>query len=286
METDGWYIDFSFGLNCELGRQPLTGGPSARGGGCRDTVRFNQQGSGRTGYALVETTTSYGPDGRVSFTSTREVVALSREPLEVALFEVPAGYVETSNTQDLYAMPSMTGMPAEVSPGRAPVADNRSNDPVSENAKAPGAIRIGVVQVNNRTDRGISASSLRDRLISNLEGNGIEAIALNAISPNEAATEAKAKQCDFILYTDVTALKRSAAKSLGGMLGRAAGVGSGGVDKTEARVEFKLFAVSETSPRLQSAATAKEEGDAASAGTAIDQEARQVSAEARKKARG
>jgi hypothetical protein len=50
-------------------------------------------------------------------------------------------------------------------------------------------------------------------------------------------------------------------------------------------VEFKLFAVSETSPRLQSAATAKEEGDEASAGTAIDQEARQVSAEARKKSR-
>jgi hypothetical protein len=70
------------------------------------------------------------------------------------------------------------------------------------------------------------------------------------------------------------------------MFGRATGVGSSGIDKTEAKVEFKLFAVNESSPRLQSAATAKEEGDEASAGTAIDQEAKQVSAEARKKSRG
>ena len=75
METDGWYIDFAFGLNCETGRQQM--GPPSPRGGCRDRVRFNQQGAGKTGYALVETTTSYGPDGRVSFTSTREVVDLS-----------------------------------------------------------------------------------------------------------------------------------------------------------------------------------------------------------------
>ncbi|HYU97434.1 MAG TPA: hypothetical protein VE977_01275, partial [Pyrinomonadaceae bacterium] len=95
--------------------------------------------------------------------------------------------------------------------------------------------------------------------------------------------EAKAKQCDFILYTDLTALKTSAAKKMGGFLGRATGVGSGGVDKTEAKVEFQLFAVGETAARLKSAATAKEEGDEASAGTALDQEAKQVSAAIRKK---
>jgi hypothetical protein len=109
---------------------------------------------------------------------------------------------------------------------------------------------------------------------------------LNAISAVEAETEAKAKQCDFILYTDITALKISAAKKLGGMFGKATGIGSGGVDKTEAKVEFKLFAVNEPSPRLQSSATAKEEGDEQSVGTALEQEAKQVSAEARKKSRG
>ena len=285
METDGWYIDFSFGLNCELGgRPPIMSSPAT--GGCRDRVRFNRQGAARTGYPLQETTTSYGPDGSVAFTSTKEVVELSREPLDAALFDVPAGYVETKNAQELYGVPSLDAMKAQMSQGRPPVGEDEGSASNSGNAKRPGAIRVGVVQINNRTDHQVSTESLRERLRGEIQSGGIEAIALNASSPGEAETEAKAKQCDFILYTDITALKTSAAKKLGGMFGRATGVGSGGVDKTEAKVEFKLFAVNETSPRLQSAASAKEEGDEASAGTAIDQEAKLVSAEVRKKGRG
>ena len=93
----------------------------------------------------------------------------------------------------------------------------------------------------------------------------------------EADVEAKAKQCDFILYTDVAALKMN---KLGGMFGSIAGVGGGA--KTEAKLEFRLFAVGETSPRLKSTASAKEEGEENSAGAAIDTEARMVSAEVKK----
>ena len=284
METDGWYIDFSFGLNCDIGGRAPMGGPSPRGG-CRDAVRFNRQGAARTGYALLETTTSYGPDGRVAFTSTKEVIELSREPLDAALFDIPAGYVEAASAQELYAMPSMAEM-MQMSESRPPAVDNQSNASNISNRKAAGLIRVGVVEINNRTDKGISQESLRQRLIGELQGDSVEAVPLNAISPREAEAEAKAKQCDFILYTDLTGLKTSAAKKMGGFLGRATGVGSGGVDKTEAKVEFQLFAVGETAARLKSAATAKEEGDEASAGTALDQEAKQVSAEVRKKSRG
>ena len=282
METDGWYIDFSFGLNCETGRPPMMGQPAR--GGCHDRIRFNRQGAARTGYPLVETTTSYGPDGRIAFTSTKEVVELSREPLDAALFDVPADYVEAKNAQELYGMPSADAIMSQMK-GRPPVDDSAGNSSQGGNAKAAGAIRIGVVQVNNKTDRQLSTESLRERLLSEIQSSGVEAISLNASSPGEVEAEAKAKQCDFILYTDIAALKTSAAKKLGGMFGRATGVG-GGIDKTEAKVEFRLFAVNETAPRLQSAATAKEEGDEASAGTAIDQEAKLVSAELRRKSRG
>jgi hypothetical protein len=278
METDGWYIDFAFGLNCDLGGRPPMGMPGARGG-CRDAVRFNRQGAARTGYALQETTTSYGPDGRVVFSSTKEVVELSREPLDAALFDIPAGYVEAASTQELYAMPSMAEMTSQMSKSEPAADQSNASDP--SNAKASGSIRVGVGQINNKTDRAVSQDSLRQRLIGEIQGGGVEAVPLNAISPREAEVEAKAKQCDFILYTDLTALKASAAKKLGGFLGRATGVG--GVDKTEAKVEFQLFAVGETTARLKSAANAKEEGDEASAGTALEQEAKQVSAEARKK---
>lgn len=283
-DTDGWYIDFSFGLNCEVGSRAPMGMPSARGG-CRDTVRFNRQGAARTGYALQETTTSYGPDGRAAFTSTKEVVELSREPLDAALFDIPAGYVEAASTQELYATPSMAEMTSQMSKGQ-PDDDHQSNAANTNGAKAPGSIRVGVVQINNKTDRGVSQDSLRGRLLAEIQENGVEAVALNAISPREAEVEAKAKQCDFILYTDLTGLKLSAAKKVGGFLGRATGIGSGGADKTEAKVEFQLFAVGETSPRLRSSATAKEEGDETSAGTALEQEANQVSAEVKRKGRG
>jgi hypothetical protein len=285
METDGWYIDFSFGLKCEAGAAAPMRGPRASGG-CHDQVRFNQQGTAKTGYALSETTTSYGPDGRVLFSSTKEVVDLSREPIDAALFDVPAGYTETQNTQELYGMPSMAAMMSQASEAESPVAAAHNEMSAGGNRKAPGAIRVGVVQINNRSGRPVSIESLRGRLLSEIQGDGVEAVALNAISPTEAETEAKAKECDFILYTDIATLKISAAKKLGGMFGKATGVGGGGIDKTEAKVEFKLFAVSDPSPRLQSAATAKEEGDEQSAGTALDQEAKQVSAEARKKGRG
>lgn len=282
IETDGWYIDFSFGLSCDLGGRPAMAGPPPRGG-CRDTVRFNRQGAARTGYPLEETTTMYGPDGSVAFTSTKQVVELSREPLDAALFDIPAGYTEASSAQELYGMPSMAEMMGQASQGRPPVDDDESNVSSSSNSKSPGSIRVGVVQINNKTDRGVSQDSLRGRLVSEIEGSGVEAVPLNAISPREAEAEARAKQCDFILYTDLTGLKTSVAKSVGGFLGRATGVGSGGVGKTEAKVEFQLFATGESSPQLKSAATGKEEGDEASAGAALDQEAKQVKSEARKK---
>jgi len=284
METDGWYIDFSFGLNCEVGRPQLMGAPPARNG-CRDRVSYKRVGTGRTGYPLMETTTSYGPNGSVVFSTTKEVIELSREPLDATLFDVPAGYVETKNAQELYGMPSMDAMMSQMAKGRPPVESNQGIASPDANTKAPGSIRIGVIQINNKTDHPVSTESLRSRLLGEIQSTGVEAVSLNAGSPAEAEMEAKAKQCDFILFTDIASLRISAAKKLGGMFGRATGVGSGGIDKTEAKVEFKLFAVNENSPRLQSAASAKEEGDEASAGTAIDQEAKMVSAEARKKNR-
>jgi hypothetical protein len=211
-------------------------------------------------------------------TTTKEVVELSREPLDAALFDAPAGYVETKNAQELYGMPSMDQIMSQAQ-GRTPANEEAGNNAsLNSNRKAPGSIRVGVVQINNRTDRQISAESLRQRLIGEIDSAGVEAIALNASSASEAEAEAKAKQCDFILYTDVASMKSSAAKKL---FGRVAGVG--GVDKTEAKIEYKLFAVGDSAARLQSTATAKEEGDEASAGAALSDEARAVTAAVRRR---
>lgn len=280
METDGWYIDLAFGLDCHGGVTQMRANPSASGG-CQDRVSSRQVGTARKGYPLSETTTMYGPDGRATFTSTKEVLELSREPIDAALLDVPAGYTET-NSQDLYGVPPMTAAMSGATEGRqsAETAVEKAAQSLAE-AKQPGTIRVGIIAINNKTDRPVSPDSLRERLVDGIESSGIDAVTLNATSFAEAEAEAKAKQCDFILFTDISTLKTSAAKKLGGFLGRAAGVS--GIDKTESRVDFRLFAVGETSARLQSSATAKEEGDEASVGTSLGTEARLVSAEVRKK---
>lgn len=278
IERDGWYIDFTFGLDCNQGGGAAASYPVAPGG-CRDRVQFKQLGTARLGYPLTETTTMYGADGKAMFTSTKEVVELSRDPLDAALFDVPDGYTETQNSQELYAPPSMSGMAGAAMTGPdTSTGDNSAMSSAGE-IKQPGTLRVGVVTINNRSDREVSLDSLRQRLVSGIEGSGIDAVGLNATTREAAEAEAKARQCDFILYTDISSLKISAAKKLGGILGRATGVSGG--EKSDARVDFKLFAVGETSPRLQSSVNGKEEGDEASVGTALDSEARAVSAAVR-----
>ncbi len=282
-EQDGWYIDLSVGFSCELGRRSM-GPPPMATGGCLDRTQFRREGAARTGFPLIETTTIYDQNDQPSFSTTREVTDLSRQPLEAALFDVPAGYTEAKDWQELNGQSDANAMVAEaMGRNREPSSAAVTQPSAPTESKRPGTIRIGVVQINNRTDRSVSTESLRERLIGGLEGASVEAVPLRASSQAEADAEAKAKQCDFVLFTDITALKTSAAKKLGGMFGRATGVGSGGLDKTESKLDFKLMPVGESAPRLQSSTSGKEEGDDASAGAAIDAEARAVSAAAKKR---
>ena len=281
METDGWYIDLSFNFNCDLGQARMMTRPPVASGGCRDRYSFRQEGTGKTGYPLIETTTMYGPDGKTVFSTTKEVVELSRDPLDAALFDVPQGYTEAANSQELYGMPSVAEMMNQAAQGNVSNQPSQTQAQPSADSKQPGTIRVGVVAINNKSNRPVSAEALRARLIGSIEGSNIDAVPLQqAMSLIEAEAEAKAKQCDYILFTDISGLKISAAKKLGGLLGRAAGVG--GIDKAEAKVEFKLYPVGATTPVLESTATAKEEGDEASVGKALDAEARAVVNEVRK----
>src|SRR5260370_30600918 len=111
METEGWYINLEYGLNCGTTRPPQIGRMSASQG-CRDRYQFKHTGPTNLGYPLIETTTMYGQDGSVQFTSTKEVTELSRQTLDAALFDVPAGYAEARSQQEMYSQPSMAEMMA------------------------------------------------------------------------------------------------------------------------------------------------------------------------------
>jgi len=271
IETDGWYINLEYGLNC--GSASSSSGGAAAGATCRDRYVYRRTGPIHIGYPLMETATMYGPDGNVMHTMTKEVVEISRQTHDAALFDFPSGYAEAKSQEEMYAAPSTADMPAQPQSSQAPAREGAASTP------AAAKVRVGVVEFNNKTKSSASTDSLRGQLIAALNNNGVEAIPLNAISPSEAVLEAKAKQCAYILYTDIATLKApSAGKKIGGLLGRATGVGSGESAKSEVRLDFRLLPTESASPKVQSSASAKEETLEGSLTAAIQNEARAIAA--------
>lgn len=269
IETDGWYLEY--GLNCPGNRG--SDWASTNTSGCRDRYVYKTTGPAHAGYPLQETTTMYGLDGSVTMTMTKEVVEISRQPLEAALFDIPAGYTQATSQQEMYSLPSADDMTASSRPNRAD-STNQSQP------TAPAArIRVGVVQLNNKTKTSASTDpiSLQQQLVAALTAQGIDAIALNAISPSEAVAEAQAKQIPYILYTDIATLKSpSTGKKIGGLFGRATGVGSGDTGKAEAKLDFRLVPTEGSGTTLVLSATTKAETPEASLDAAIRSEAQSV----------
>lgn len=290
-ETDGWYIDLDYNYGCMTGAVPGGGRPPAMPrAGCEDKVVRRQTGTAKLGYPVLVTRTTYGADGQVEFQSTTEVIELSRAALDPSLFEVPAGYTEAASYQEMFGIPTGNDDAAAASSAAAgaqsAVEATSAADAMAmaAAAKRPGMLRVGIVGVINRAERDVSTGPLQMQLVGAVSSANIDAVAITATAPAAIEAEAKQKGCDFILYTDVTNLKSSAAKKLGGMFGKATGLGSGGLDKTEARVEFRLMAIgNNATPQLQSSATGKAEGDDAGVAAALKKEAQMVVAEVAKK---
>ena len=285
IETDGWYINLEYGLSCPTQRPPQRPGMMAATD-CRDRYQYKHNGPSNLGYPLIETTTMYGADGSATFSMTKEVIELSRQPLDAALFDVPAGYTLANSQQEMNGAPSMAEMMAMAGqqPGQTNSESGQSSMAgMSPSSKTTGKARVGVVEFNNKTKSAVSTDSLREQLIATLNGEGVDAIALNASSSSEAEIEAKAKGCAYILYTDISSLKAATTgKKIGGLLGRATGVGSSDSGKSEARLDFRLIPVGSSSPTVQSSASTKEDTQEASVSSALQSEAKAVAASVNK----
>jgi hypothetical protein len=271
IETDGWYINLEYGLSCPANRSSYSGGATSAGG-CRDRYVYKTTGPANIGYPLQETTTMYGPDGSVTMTMTKEVIEISRQPLEAALFDIPAGYTQAKDQQEMYSTPSINEMT-----GSSPQSNRTEAGNQSQPSTPAAKIRVGVVQLNNKTKTSASTDSLQQQLVAALTAQGVDAVALNAISPSEAVAEAQAKQVSYILYTDIATLKSpSTGKKIGGLFGRATGVGSADAGKAEAKLDFRLVPTAGAGTTLELSATAKAETAEASLETAIRSEAQSV----------
>lgn len=296
IETDGWYIDLQFALNCSTSPAPQPPQPTTTD--CRDQIRFKRIGSARLGFPVLLTTkmklagmeTPADPEEAAmmermagAMTMTMEVTDISQATLDAALFDVPAGYTQVSSAQEFYGM-GATWPSAEAVSARDPAASHTERVSEAVAAKRHGMIRVGVLAIHNRTGSGVSTHSLRRDLLNSIGDGSVEAVALDAVGA-AAESEAQQKGCDLILHTDITAMKKSVARKVGGIFGRVTGVPIPGTEevKYESRVEFRLVPVGGGAPRLQSTATAKESNENGSVAAALEKEAQAVMAAARKR---
>ena len=242
VETDGWYIDAEFALDCDYGASVSYAG-ATQADGCRDEYRTKRVGVARMGYPAMVTTTIFDDKGQASFTFSQEVLEISKAVLDNALFEAPADYRQVSDYRELYGAPA--AMPSAnnsndtdndaASGGAASGSAGSANSSVS--AKRAGVLRIGVAStMTGLTGDNVNADALADAvrksLMSNLNGSSVEVVALEAQQPQQAESEAKAKECDFILYSTVAHKKGGGGGGFGGFLKKSAAIASGAVTPT------------------------------------------------------
>jgi hypothetical protein len=206
MEMDGWYANVSEGFSCgDESYQAM----ACRGGrgGCSDRIVLKGGGGTPLGFPLKQTTTMTSAQG--NFTTSTEVIELTKATLEDSLFEMPPG----CKVMDMSAM--MGGAPAASSAAPQPSAAAAAPPPKPAApaappvaAKAPGAIRIGVVKIKDMSGQSLPTDSMRLDLMAEITKQQFEAIPLDAESPQaDVESEARSKQCDYVLYTLTTQVK-------------------------------------------------------------------------------
>jgi hypothetical protein len=102
-EVDGWYADLGKeNASCGASMAP----PVRQGQGCQDAVVEHHSGSGKPGYPLVQNVTMHNPDG-TSMVVSINVTEVSKQPLDAALFDVPASYKQVNTFAELQGLPQV-----------------------------------------------------------------------------------------------------------------------------------------------------------------------------------
>jgi hypothetical protein len=260
METDGWYIDLA-GFNCPMNRPQTPPAPQSGNTGCQDRMQYKtNSAAAKLGFPLNVTTTVFDKNGNPAMTMTTETLELSTATLDAALFDIPKGYTQASSAQELYKF-DPTEMMRQNSGGDSDDNDNNlpatrpNTNSVNNSVKKAGAVRIGVLALSNKSGQPVSVENLREGLINSLSSGNVEAVAVNSVE------DARSRSCDFVLYTDITKLKQSAANKIGGMFGKVTGT-EAIKDKFELQIDYKLNPVAGNQTTIENKVTQKSEGDA------------------------
>jgi hypothetical protein len=245
MVTDGWYIDAAFALDCEMERYKNYNPYNNEKSGCRGRYETKQIGAAKQGYPVYQKMTMFDQSGKETYSFVNEVIELSNTTLDAALFDVPAGYREVKNSTELYA--GMTSQSAKTNSEDAngddvssnnnsglnaslkiAAAKNSSSANTQVNAKKEGVVRVGLANVKtgsvgeamNATEL---AGAIQNTLSQYLKTPQVELVQLEAKLPSAIDAEAKSKECDYVIYANVSHKKGGGGGMFGKMLGNIAG---------------------------------------------------------------
>lgn len=207
IKTDGWYIDFP-DFNCQNSFNTSSYGGYQKPI-CQDRFVTRKKGKGKLGFALTEKRTMImgGQTHTSEFVTDLETLELSTGKLDSMLFEIPPGYKEAKNIDDLQEQYNSASIVSSISEEKS-TSSSALPQISSSSPKKEGAIRIGVLLPTGEEQ--LTYDELRNSICNNLNTGNIEAVSIN--NSNEATTA----QCDYILHTAFTQVKQ--ASKIGGLL--------------------------------------------------------------------
>lgn len=208
IKTDGWYIDLpKFNCPIRYTNPPVQKNEEKNQPECRDRFITRRSGKGKLGFPLIETTTILmgGVQSKtMEFKTDLETLDFSMEKLDSMLFEIPPGYTETKNEEDLQDKVEMSGMIDDImNKAKKQIKDKQVTD-----EKESGMIRIGILPP--KADEQVTTSDLQTRLVTALQSGKIETVAV----ANEE--EAKTMNCDYLLTSELSKIK--SGSKVGGLI--------------------------------------------------------------------
>jgi hypothetical protein len=232
---------------------------------CIDRVETQQVGTAKLGFALSTDVVTISEEGKDKDLTTMgvEVTDLKVTSLEPTLFDVPPGYTEVKSYGELLPSLSSGGSLADAVFGS--ITDGTS----TVAPKKAGVIRIGVVDPANKSGRTVSTSMLRGGLVGSLTKKPFEALPVGGATPADLDRDAKAKECDYILVSELAELKTSKPNKVGGMLKKVSGDANATSEIHDAKVEYKLYAVGDQAKPKLSASTKASSGGGFGVGSAL-----------------
>lgn len=267
IKTDGWYIDLPQ-FNCPIRYTPTTTArpTEKQEPDCKDRYITHRSGKGKLGFPLTEKRTIIMGDGSsktTEFETNLETLEFSSEKLDSMLFEIPVGYTETKNENDLQDKFDMNEMINQYKN-----ADNGKTNTIPSEQKMPGTIRIGVYEPKGG-DGQLQTPVLQQHLAASLKDGSIDAV---AVSSEE---EARKYNCDYTLATDFVKIK--SGSKVGGLLKAIKNTDPNAASSFTIEATLTLIKLSDGSTKLQPNVSGKYDGKADDAASkALDDGSRQI----------